>query len=210
MKTPREKMRRLVVAIALIGLAVGSVAHAEEEQPTLIDQLKKEMLGIQNNITNGEDEAPEPDERALIGGRGRQRAGSASDSPAEACCSRNLENIRKHAESMNRTFEQLYLHYSDRNQAAALIEVDQVRGQLSVVSRGTAVFKMAGSNGQAEQALFGLIRPFNELRAGIARLEALLLRGLPAAAVESGSSNREMTAGSNPRAVPDLTSRLGA
>jgi hypothetical protein len=178
-------MRRLAVAIALIGLAAGSVAHAEEEQPTLIDQLKKEMLGIQNNITNAKMRLRNPTSGLASAGAAEETP-DRPPTPAEACCSRNLENIRQHAESMNRTFEQLYLHYSDRNQAAALIEVDQVRGQLNVVSRGMAVFKMAGSNGQAEQALLGLIRPFNELRAGIVRLEACCPVE-PAAAAESGT-----------------------
>ena len=185
MKTLPEKIRRLAVTVALIGLAVGSLSHADEGSPTLIDELKKELLGIQNNISNAKMKLRNP--MSGVSATGSIDKGSKRPpTPAEACCSVNLESIRKHTENLNRTFEQLYLYYSDRNQAAALIEVDQVRGQLGIISRGTAVFKMAGSEGQAEQALFGLIRPFNELRAGIGRLEACCPVE-PAATAESGT-----------------------
>jgi hypothetical protein len=170
MKTPPEMHGWLVVAITLIGLAAGPVAHAEETQPTLIDEIKENLLGIQNNISNARVRLHKP-LRGIASGSADEKVPDRPPTVAEQCCSANLKNMRRHAESMNQTLEQLFLYYSDRNQAAALIELDQIREQLNVVARGVAVFRISGSNAQAEQALLGLIRPFNELRAGVARLE---------------------------------------
>jgi hypothetical protein len=91
--------------------------------------------------------------------------------PAEACCDSNIERINVRLGEMVQTLEQLHLYYGDRNIPAGVEQVNTIGGELQTVSRGVSVFKMSRSPGLADQALLGLIRPFNRLREAVDDLE---------------------------------------
>ena len=73
---------------------------------------------------------------------------------------------------MVQTLEELDVYYADRVNSEGLEQLNIIRGELSIVSRGVAVFKMSGTNDTAGQALLGIIRPFNRLRTAVEDLEA--------------------------------------
>ena len=158
--------RASLLALAVVLLLSGSpVAAAEDELPP-IELLQKHLLGIQKNITNVTMKVPHDWSGAGSPGGSTERP----PTPAEKCCSGNIKRMNNHVREMMGTIEQLGIYFTERNDAEALMYLGQVRGELSVVTRGLAIFKMSGTVRRAQEALLGIIRPFNRLRVAIGQL----------------------------------------
>jgi len=161
----------LLVVLALAGLAGWAGVAADEEELPPIERLKKDLLGIQKNLTNAKGKL----KRGMAGASPTGPDGQATKrppTPGESCCGSNIERINMKIHMLTRTLEQLHVYYAERNNAEALAALDQIHSELNVVSRGVAIFKMAGTTDRAEQAMLGIIRPFNRLRRAIEQLEA--------------------------------------
>ncbi len=165
--------RRLAVTLLAMSLglsAASSVAQEPEREPTSpIERLKLDLKGIGNNITN----ATMRIRRNMAGmSKPEEQAPQPPPTPAETCCRPNIERINKKIEIMTRTLEQLYVYYTERRDSQALQVIDTIQAELHAISRGVAIFRMEGSKDSAQQALAGLLRPFNRLRKAIDELAA--------------------------------------
>lgn len=166
-----NRVRGFLVVLALAGLvgSVGVAADRDELPP--VERMKQDLVGIQNNLTNA-------NMKLKLGMAGVSRAGAEEETaqrpptPAESCCGGNIERINKKLHLVTRTLEELDVYYAERRNSEGLAALDQIRGELNIVARGVAMFKMAGTVDRAEQALNGIIRPFNRLREAIEQLEA--------------------------------------
>ena len=166
-----NRARGFLVVLALAGLVGSTGVAADEDDLPPMERLKQDLLGIQKNLTNATGKL----KRGMAGVSSTDAAGDAAErppTPAESCCGSNIERIKMKIHLLTRTLEQLDVYYAERGNAEALAVLDQIRGELNIVSRGVAVFKMAGTTGRAQQALVGIIRPFSRLRKAIDRLEA--------------------------------------
>ena len=169
--------RKIVIPVLtlLLGLAPALVAAQEQgrEQQSKpappIERLKQDLHGIANNITNAKMRMRQ--RMAGMSG-GAEEAPEKPPTPAQACCGANIERINKKIELMTRTLEQLYVYYTERRDSEALALVDTIRVELHAISRGVAIFRLEGSKDSAQQALSGLLRPFNRLRKSIDELAA--------------------------------------
>jgi hypothetical protein len=166
-----SRTRGFLVVLALAGL-VGSVGvAADQDELPPIERMKEDLVGIQKNLTNA-------NMKLKLGMSGVSSAGAEGETaqrpptPAESCCSGNLERMNKKLHLVTRTLEQLDVYYAERRNSEALAVLDQIRGEVNVVARGVAIFQMAGTTGRAQQALDGIIRPFHRLREAIEQLEA--------------------------------------
>jgi hypothetical protein len=165
--------RKIVIPLLalLIGLAPALAAAQErqDEPAPPIERLKQDLKGIANNITNAKMRM-----RQRMSGMsgGSDEAPAKPPTPAEACCRSNIERINKKIELMTRRLEQLYVYYTERRDSEALLVVDTIQAELHAISRGVAIFQMEGSKDSAQQALSGLLRPFNRLRKAIDELAA--------------------------------------
>lgn len=163
--------RKIVIPLLAlsIGLLPALVAAQEQESasPPPIERLKQDLQGIANNITNAKMRI----RRKMAGMSSTgDEAPAKPRTPAETCCRSNIERINKKIELMTRTLEQLYVHYTEQRDSEALLLVDTIQVELHAISRGVAIFQMEGSKDSAEQALFGLLRPFNRLRKAVDEL----------------------------------------
>jgi hypothetical protein len=160
-----------LVVLALAGVAGWAGVVADEEELPPIERLKKDLLGIQKNLTNAKGKL----KRGIGGVSSTGPEGQGAErrpTPAQSCCGSNIERINMKIHMLTRTLEELQVHYVERENAEALAALDQIHAELNVVARGVAIFKMAGTRERAEQAMTGLIRPFNRLREAIDRLAA--------------------------------------
>jgi hypothetical protein len=129
-----------------------------------MEQLAEALLGIQNHITNA---------GAKLGagsvGVGTQQGspqGSQQGTPSvvASCCTTNVQRIAQWFAHVGRVAEALELYYADQRNREALEHLHAMRGGLREVGQGVAVFSRASDEAQAEAALRGLIRPFNQAR----------------------------------------------
>jgi len=158
-------------AIVAVGL-FASAALAGEDYEALppMERVKKDLLGIQNNITNAKMRLQRELSGAASGAA--DATGDRPPTPAEACCSSNLLRIKEKIRRLSGTLEQLDVYYSGQGNTMALGELAAIRDRLGVVSQGIAIFKLAATRSRAGEALAGCIRPFTELRAATLSLEA--------------------------------------
>lgn len=165
------RVRGLPATIALIGLAFCPAAGAAEEKKELtpMEQLQKNLLGMQHNITASNVKL----ERRPIGAANSapETAVGREPTPAETCCISHVDRINLKIRSINEIADWLDPWYAEQDHAEALEALDQIRSELKILARGIAVFRMAGSTRRAGEALQGLIRPFNRLRTAIDGLE---------------------------------------
>jgi hypothetical protein len=165
-----NRARGFLVVFALAGLAGWAAVAADEDELPPIERLEHDLLGIQKNLTNATGKL----RRGMAGVASTDAEGDGAKrppTPAESCCGSNIERINTKIHLMTRTLEQLDVYYAERRNAEALAALHEIHGELNIVSRGVAIFKMAGTRERAEQALVGIIRPFNRLRKAIERLE---------------------------------------
>jgi len=159
----------LLLVIGLIGFSpVYAQAVADEELLTPIERLNKSMKGIQANVQNAKIKLRHG--MAGVAGTG-DKPDQRQPTPAESCCSGNIERMNQRIKEMVRTLEELDVYYADRADTIALEQLIEVRGELAVIARGVAVFRMSGSTDSAGQALLGIIHPFNRLRESVIALE---------------------------------------
>ncbi len=175
---PSEMIPLLILSVAFVLAGDSAIAGPDDEPSSPLDRLSQNLLGIQNNLTNAKLKV-----RHRMGGAVSQNSGTGAENgedskdrrpptPAEACCSSNLELIQKRFGQLHREVESLYLYYADRNNSEALAVLNQIQGEMNTVAQGVAVFKMAGTVDRANQAMVGIIRPFNRLREAIEQLQA--------------------------------------
>ncbi len=170
MKHRNEKGLRIFLALVALA-APGGLAHAAEVTRATIDQIGKELTSIQNHLTNATLKA----KHGMLGSAGGPADDGVAGKPAtfaEGCCLSNIEHIQENLAFIARSIEQLDVHYAARRETAALTLLNEIRGEWSTVSRGIAVFKMAGTQARAQQALVSIVSPFNRLRSAIERLGA--------------------------------------
>ena len=163
--------RKIVIGVLvlLIGLAPALVVAQEQksEPAPPIERLKQDLKGIANNITNAKMRI----RRRMAGlSHADDEAPARPPTPAEDCCRSNIERINKKIELMTRTLEPLYVYYTERRDSEALLVVDTIQAELHAISRGVAIFRMEGTKDSAQQALYGLLQPFNRLRKAIDEL----------------------------------------
>lgn len=158
--------RRLVAVIGLVvSVALSTTAGAEEPKSSF-EILRGDLQGIANNLTNVKMRMSNP------AGAGSLTSPSGGEqTPAVACCNSNLDRIGERMRSTSQILEQLQLEFTDSKNAQGLQSLELVHREMSVVSRGLAVFKMARTADAAQQALAGLIRPFNRWREATVALE---------------------------------------
>jgi hypothetical protein len=145
--------------------ATADDAEPEEGTESPIESLKKDLLGVQKNLTSVSFRIRHP-----ISGTTDSSGGSKPPTPGLACCSSNLERIEMKFRRMRKTLERLDLYYAARNDSEALAALDRVRIEMNVVSRGMAVFAMAETRARATDAQQSVVRPFNRLRDAITAL----------------------------------------
>ena len=167
----RKGALRFCVAAALAGLACCmAVGAAEEQQLTPMEQMHRSLFGIQQHITGSNVKL----KLGLTGTSSNVPDGGTERpaTPAESCCTPHIDRITKEIRELLQVMEQLGLWYAEQDHAAARAQLGQIHTELITVARGMAVFKMAGSKPRANEALQGLIRPFNRLRKAVEELEA--------------------------------------
>lgn len=153
------------LVLAPLAFATAAAPVKPEEPPkTPIEAMKRDVFGMQGHLQNMKVKIDRP-----MSGAGAAGPGAT---PAESCCSGNIEHVNRRVQSMNRSIEALHVHYTERNDAEGRAALEDVRNELNIVARGVAIFKMAGTVEVAEAALAGVIWPFNRLREALDRLEA--------------------------------------
>jgi hypothetical protein len=168
-----QRTRGILVAIVLAGLVAWAPATADEEQElSLHERLDKNLLGMQNNLTNASAKLRRGVAGVSSAGAAAAAAAGRPPTPAEACCGSNLERLDEKIHAMTQTLEQLDVYYAERNQSDGLAGLYRIRGELNTVARGVVMFKMAEASPRTVQALQGIVQPFNRLRAAIEDLKA--------------------------------------
>ncbi len=170
-RSDKRCSRSVHAAIVLGGVVLGgmTVAGEREKEPTPIEQLNRDLLGMQRNISSSNMKV----ERRMAGVAPLVNDDGTTRQPtvAEACCMPHIERINKKIGSMTRTVDRLDLEYAGAENSRGLTTVNEIRTQLTILSQGMSAFKTAESQQRAQQALQGLIRPFNRLRGGIETLQ---------------------------------------
>ena len=157
----------LLVCAALCGV------RADPAPAPSAERIEKHLLTIQNHITNAQ-------MRVRTGGAaGMARDGEAAADPpsslAEQCCRTNLNEIGSNLRDVTQIVDQLDVRFARERNAEALDSLKASRGWLSLMSQGLASFRLAHTPERATQALQGLVRPFNELRASLREVETCCL-----------------------------------
>ena len=162
------KLAALCCAMLMAGPTPGAEEQEDDAPLPPIERLKEELLGMQRNITSASVRIKMP----LSGLSAAPTPGGRPATPAEVCCNGNLEYIRDHGGRMSYTLDVLTLYYKDRRDDEALAAIDTIRAELSAVAHGIGAFQVQPRREEAQQALIGLIRPFNRLRVAIDQLGA--------------------------------------
>jgi hypothetical protein len=163
---------RTAVLLVVLALA-GPAAAADEDLPT-VEEIEKYMRAIQSHVKNANLRVKNG--MAGVSSEDGASAQGRPPTPAEACCSSNLEHVRESIAGLSKALDRTYRHYAEQGNADAVARLEAVRQPLQAVAAGMAQFKMAGTQGRAIEALQGVVRPFLELRAAVAELGACCLR----------------------------------
>jgi hypothetical protein len=162
----------LVTATALAAAAVAPAAAQQppEQEPRMpIERLLKDLKGVGAHYQNSKVKIGRGMAGMSIGEAGGQQR---PPTPAEACCSSNLDHVTGKLQKMNRTLEHLYLYYKDRRDSEAIGVLETIRAEMHAVARGFAAFRMEQTTEGAQQAMVGILRPYHRLREAIEQLEA--------------------------------------
>ena len=141
---------------------------ADEAQLEPIERLVKDLNGIGAHYKNV---------KMKVGSRMAGASlvdpstGGPPPTPAEACCKANLKIVERKLQHMARTIELLYVHYNERRDREAIGALETIRAEMQAVARGFAAFKMERTEAGGQQALLGVLRPYNRLRLAIEQLQ---------------------------------------
>jgi hypothetical protein len=180
------KVQRFIAVIGLVACCALAMPGRAEEPKSPFEILHGDLKGIQNNLTNVNMRMRNPAAGGSITG-----AEGEPQTPGATCCSSNLDRIEKRMRSTSQVLERLQIEYTDGKNARGLQSLEIVHREMSIVSRGLAMFKMARTNDTAKQALAGLIRPFNRWRDATVDLEKCCSGAEPAES-EDAKSAREV------------------
>ena len=92
--------------------------------------------------------------------------------PTEKCCASNIDRMNAKLADISSALDELNLYYARKRDSQAIGVLSEIRGKAGIVAQGVAAFRQARTTARANEALFGMIRPFNELRATVEQLEA--------------------------------------
>jgi hypothetical protein len=154
-----------MVGIAVLCSALGA---ADKPAPTPFEQINQDLLHIQNHVANAGMRLRhpvvsinvKPSDRPATPGPGAGSAGT----PARTCCQNNIDAVLQKVRVLNEQFDRLDVQKTGERRAEALTYLEMMRTRLDMVAQGMAAFATAESTGRANEALQGIIRPFNELR----------------------------------------------
>jgi len=160
------KVQRFAAVMGLVACCALALPGMAEEPKSPFEILHGDLKGIENNLTNVKMRMRHPSGAgSMTGPEGEPQT------PGLNCCSSNLDRIEKRMRSTSQVLERLQIEYTDNKNARGLQSLEIVHREMSIVSRGLAIFKMARTNDTAKQALAGLIRPFNRWRQATIDLE---------------------------------------
>jgi len=151
------------------GVAPGVLAEDETAADPATERIAAGFLGIQNHVGNMKMKL-----REGIAGVGSD-AKPANPNPdreewVDACCGFNVDKIGFWLAQIAVVVEQLERYHANARNTEALSEINTLRDGLTEVAVGMTHFARSKSQFDADQALKGIIRPFNGARDASNRL----------------------------------------